>query len=308
MDVLLTAWASVSTVSLVGWAWLVGAHGQFWRTDQRARPTPPLDSAGRSWPPVSIVVPARNEAAVLPRTLPTLLNQDYPGRLSITLVDDQSEDGTAEVARRVSADQGVTDRLTVAEGEPKPPDWSGKVWALHQGIAACSRREPEARYLLLTDADIAHSPDSLRGLVLKAEEQQLDQVSLMARLRVQTLWERRLVPAFVYFFAKLYPFRWANDRRRATAAAAGGCILVRRDALERSGGLERMAGAIIDDCALARQIKGGGGRIWLGLSRDVRSLRAYNTLAPFWATVSRAAFAQLNFSPLLLAATIMGML
>ena len=331
MDTLLLASALVSSASLLAWAWLVGARGVFWRTDQRLSLRPPekdrlpatevpgFDTSAEAqepvpgecfdWPAVSVVVPARNEADVLPRTLPTLLRQDYPGAFHVFLVDDHSEDGTAEVARQTAATTGAAERLTVISAQPLAQGWTGKLWALQQGVHASEITGSE--FLLLTDADIAHSPDSLRALALKARTGRLDLVSLMARLRVETLWERLLIPAFVYFFAKLYPSRWASDPRKSTAAA-GGCILVSRDALEHAGGLEPIAGALIDDCAPAGRIKrhGGpaGGRIWLGLTQMVRSLRDYKSLAPIWNMVARTAFAQLNFSLLLLLGTVAGML
>ena len=308
--------ALVTSACLVAWGWLVLARGFFWRTDQRLPPTPPLAADDQlvvggtaQWPEVSVVVPARNEAHVLPRTLPGLLGQDYPGRYHITLVDDESEDGTAEVARQVALNADLSQRLTVVAGEPPPPGWTGKLWAVQQGLRAS--QAAGAELVLLTDADIAHPPDGLRGLVLKAQDARLDLVSQMARLQVDTVWDRLLVPAFVFFFAKLYPFRWANDPRRSTAAAAGGCVLVRREALARSGGLEPIADRLIDDCALAALIKSHGrpegGRIWLGLSHDVRSLRVYGSLRPIWNTVARTAFTQLEFSVLILAGTVVGM-
>ena len=308
MNTLLLFSAVVSSGALVVWTWLVVGRGQFWRTDQRlGEDTLPVDG-GTEWPAVSVVIPARNEGDLLPQTLATIFRQVYAGPLSIFPVDDRSEDATPEVARQTAVDCGSGGRLHVVEGSPLPKGWTGKVWALHQGIM--SSRETESKYILLTDADIAHPSDSVRGLVLKAESQQLDLVSLMVRLGVETPWERLLIPAFVYFFAKLYPFRWANDHRNSTAAA-GGCVLLRREALERAGGLERIADELIDDCALAGRIKRHGrpegGRIWLGLARDVHSLRQYNSLSPIWTTVARTAYAQLRFSPLLLFGTVVGM-
>lgn len=259
---------------------------------------------------VSIIIPARNEADILPHTLPTLLRQDYAGRFHVFLVDDHSEDGTAQTARQLARDASAEGLLTVVDAAPLRPGWTGKLWALQKGIEASEATASE--YLLLTDADVAHPPDSLSALALKAQAQELDLASLMARLRVETFWERMLVPAFVFFFAKLYPFRWVNDRRRPTAAAAGGCLLVRRSALARSGGLEPIASELIDDCALAARIKRHarprGGRIWLGLAQDVRSLRAYDGLKPIWNMVARSAYAQLRYSPPLLVLTVVGML
>ena len=311
MNILLVASALVSSASLLGWLWLVLARGLFWRTDQRLPPGTPERGRILDWPGVSVVIPARDEAGILPSTLPSLLGQDYPGAFHVFLVDDQSQDGTSETARQIADDVGAGDRLTTVHGQPLPSGWTGKVWALQQGVRASERTESE--FLLLTDADIAHAPDNLRKLVAHARSRRLDLASVMARLRVQTVWDRLLIPAFVYFFAKLYPFRWASDPGRSTAAAAGGCLLVRRAALGRSGGLKRISNALIDDCALAGLIKKGkgeegAGRTWLGLSQGVRSQRAYGSLKPTWDMVARSAFAQLSFSPFLLTLTVLGML
>ena len=262
MDALLLASTLTSSASLLAWVYMVMARGWFWRTDQRLPPVTPAGTEGRpdpseesGWPTVSVIVPARNEAHLLPRTLLALLRQDYPGRFHIFLVDDRSEDGTAEAARRVPLDIAAEERLTVLLAEPLAPNWTGKLWALQQGIRAIGGTESE--FLLLTDANIYHPPNSLRALVLKARSQRLDLVSLMARLRAKTFWERLLLPAFVYFFAKLHPFRWVTDPRKSTAAAAGVCILVSREALERSGGLEPIGGELIDDCCSSRSNQTG---------------------------------------------------
>ena len=298
METLLLVSTIISGTSLLAWVWMVVARGQFWRTDHRLPPGRTDSPQTSHWPAVEVVIPARDEADVLPFTLPRLLSQDYPGPFHITLVDDRSEDGTAQVARKAASDMGAEERLTVITAEPLPTGWAGKVWALHQGIAA-SRREA-SEYILLADADIAHTPDSLRALVFRAVRHQLDLVSVMSRLRVETTWDRLLIPAFVFFFAKLYPFRWVSDPRKSTAAAAGGCVLLRRDALERAGGLEPIAGELIDDCALARRIKRYGG--------EAGGMRRYRTLAPIWNMVARTAFCQLRFSSILLIGTVYGML
>ncbi|MGK4584507.1 glycosyltransferase [Kitasatospora sp. HPMI-4] len=293
MTVLL--WLSV--VSLLGWLWLAGGHGLFWRTDQRLPPRqPPLRR-----PEVAIVVPARDEAEVLPLSLPSLLAQKYPGRARVILVDDHSGDGTGALARRLAEAGGLP--LTVTTPPPLPPGWTGKLWALRHGVELAGPVD----HLLLTDADIAHGPDSLAELVAAAETNGLDLVSQMARLRVATGWERLIVPAFVYFFAQLYPFRWSNRPGARTAAAAGGCSLVRREALERAGGIAAIRGAVIDDVSLARAVKSTGGRIWLGLADRVESVRPYPRLAQLWRMVSRSAYAQLRRSPLLLAGTVAGL-
>ena len=262
-----------------------------------------------TWPAVLAVVPARNEADILPSTLPLLLGQDYPGPYEVFLVDDESADGTGKVARRVAQETGSGHRLTVLSGEPLTPGWTGKLWAMEQGVRAASVAQP--KYILLTDADISHPQNSLTTLVSKAEADGLDLVSLMARLQVITVWEMLLIPAFVFFFAKLYPFRWVNNSNRSTAAAAGGCMLVRREALERAGGLERVAGQLIDDCALASLLKcprkPADGKIWLGLAPDVRSLRSYQGLGGIWNLVTRTAFTQLRYSAIILLGTVLGM-
>ncbi|WP_441248719.1 glycosyltransferase [Kitasatospora sp. McL0602] len=299
MTVLL--WISAS--SLLCWLWLTCCHGFFWRTDQRLPPRRPP----ARWPSVAIVVPARDEAEVLPVSLPSLLAQQYPGRARVIVVDDHSGDGTGALAERLGAGGGDGAGgglpLTVTTPPPLPAGWTGKLWALRHGVALAG----ECEYLLLTDADIAHGPTSLAELVAAAESNGLDLVSQMARLRVSTGWERLVVPAFVYFFAQLYPFRRSNRPGARTAAAAGGCSLVRRSALERAGGVAAVRGAVIDDVSLARAVKGAGGRTWLGLAEQVDSVRPYPELAQLWRMVSRSAYAQLRYSPLLLAGTVLGL-
>ena len=281
-----------AALSLVVWLVLLFFRGRFWRADQRLDPNTPELAA---WPAVIAVIPARNEAATIGRSVASLLGQNYPGAFSLVVVDDDSDDGTAAAA-------GVSDRLTVVSGEPLPPGWTGKLWAVHQGL----ERTGDAAFVLLTDADIEHPPQSLRRLVAKAEQGDLDLVSLMVRLRCETFWERLLIPAFVFFFQKLFPFPRVNDPDRPEAAAAGGCMLVRRAALERSGGIEAIRHRLIDDCALAAGIKPGG-PIWLGLTEDVHSLRAYQRLGEIWTMVARTAYEQLRRSPLALIGTMFGM-
>ncbi|MFG3250027.1 glycosyltransferase [Streptomyces sp. NPDC048187] len=308
------AWTSVVTVetvvaalSLAAWLWLLLARGFFWRTDVRL----PARAEPAVWPSVCVVVPARDEAAVLPASLPSLLAQDYPGRAEVFLIDDGSTDGTGQLACELARrHEGLP--LTVASpGEP-PAGWTGKLWAVRHGIGLARARGPE--YLLLTDADIAHAPDSLRGLVAAAGTGGFDVVSQMARLRVESLWERLVVPAFVYFFAQLYPFRWIGGDGRdgkkkgtRTAAAAGGCVLLRADAAERARIPDAIRHAVIDDVALARAVKGAGGRVWLGLAERVESVRPYPRLHDLWRMVSRSAYAQLRHRPLVLAATVLGL-
>ncbi|MFI1972346.1 glycosyltransferase [Streptomyces cinnamoneus] len=292
-------WITVG--SLAAWGWLLLGQGFFWRTDVRLPDrTPPAD-----WPAVAIVVPARDEAGVLPSSLPSLLAQDYPGRAEVFLVDDGSSDGTSELARALAARHGGLPLTVDSPGEPGP-GWTGKLWAVRHGMAL-ARARTDAEYLLLTDADIAHAPDSLRELVAAARSNGLDLVSQMARLRVASFWERLVVPAFVYFFAQLYPFRRVGRPGARTAAAAGGCVLLRREAAERAGVPERIRQAVIDDVALARAVQRSGGRIWLGLADRVESVRPYPGLASLWRMVSRSAYAQLLHSPLLLAGTVAGL-
>jgi hopene-associated glycosyltransferase HpnB len=291
----------VAVVSLAAWAWLTLGQGFFWRTDTRL--PPPGD--GGTWPAVAVVIPARDEAEVLPASLPSVLGQAYEGRAEVFLVDDGSSDGTGDVARALAERHGGLALTVTSPGAP-PPGWTGKLWAVRHGIALAAERT-DAEYLLLTDADIAHEPESLRELVSAARAGGLDMVSLMARLRVVTGWERLIVPAFVYFFAQLYPFRWVNRPTARTAAAAGGCVLIRRDAVERAGVPEAIRHAVIDDVALARAVKRSGGRIWLGLADRVDSVRPYPGLAELWRMVSRSAYAQLRHSPSLLAGTVVGL-
>ncbi|MBO0653772.1 glycosyltransferase [Streptomyces triculaminicus] len=291
----------ITAGSLAAWAWLLAGQGFFWRTDVRL----PDRAPPARWPDVAVVVPARDEAEVLPSSLPSLLAQDYPGRAEIFLVDDGSTDGTGELARALGREHGGLPLTVDSPGEPGP-GWTGKLWAVRHGVSL-ARARTDAEYLLLTDADIAHDPDSLRELVAAARASGLDLVSQMARLRVATGWERLIVPAFVYFFAQLYPFRWVNRAGGRTAAAAGGCVLLRREAAERAGIPDVIRQAVIDDVALARAVKRSGGRIWLGLAERVDSVRPYPGLRPLWRMVSRSAYAQLLHSPALLAGTVMGL-
>jgi hopene-associated glycosyltransferase HpnB len=289
----------VAALAAVAWAVLLTGHGGFWRTSQRL-PAENCEPAG--WPAVVAVVPARDEAAVLPETLPTLLAQDYPGRFAVTVVDDASADGTGEVAARLGA--GAARPLRVVPGAAKPPGWAGKPWAMAQGVAAIAA--DDADYVLFTDADIAWTPGALRALVAAAEGDDRVLVSQMVLLRTRTGWEKAIIPAFVYFFAQLYPFRWVNRPRARTAAAAGGCMLVRRDALAAAGGIDPIKDALIDDVALGRLLAGQG-RIWLGLTTAIRSVRPYAGLADLWQMVARSAYTQLRYSPLLLAGTLLGL-
>ncbi|MHC5742794.1 MAG: glycosyltransferase [Nostoc sp.] len=311
-------------LSLTIWLGLLCFWGQFWRTDQQLEVT---ETQLESLPVVCAVVPARNEAELIPTSLRSLLLQDYPGSFNVFLVDDRSTDRTANFAEGVAHAVGKPQQLHIISGESLPPGWSGKLWAVEQGINSASKFAPD--YFLLTDADIEHDPGNLRRLVAKAVQEDLDMVSVMVRLRCESFWEKLLIPAFVFFFQKLYPFRWVNNPNNPTAAAAGGSILIAREALERIGGIQVIRQALIDDCALAKAVKNSRGdkennhaqspmpnapcpipnqgRIWLGLSSLTRSLRPYDSLATIWDMVARSAYTQLNYSPLLLLGTLVGM-
>jgi hopene-associated glycosyltransferase HpnB len=309
--------AALALAAALAWAYLLTGHGGFWRTDQRLPPAPPAGRgtgpAAGNWPAVTAIVPARDEARALPGSLPTLLGQEYPGPLAVVLVDDESTDGTGQVAAElgraagwaVSDADGARRVLRVVAGGAPPRGWAGKVWAMAQGVAAAG----DADYLLFTDADIAYAPGAVAGLVTAAVAGGRGLVSQMALLRADTGWERAIVPAFVYFFAQLYPFRRVNRPGRRTAAAAGGCMLVRREVLAAAGGLARISGARIDDVALGRLLKhGAGASTWLGLSTSVTSTRPYDRLGELWDMVARSAYTQLRYSPALLAGTLAGLL
>jgi hopene-associated glycosyltransferase HpnB len=309
----------VCAVSAAAWLYLLLAHGGYWLTNRRLPPadgsargdrnTPAGSSPTGSWPTVVAVVPARNEADMLPITLPALLGQEYPGEFRVFLVDDGSDDGTGQLARELGV-KGARDggaALTVVAGAPRPDGWAGKVWAMHQGLAAAERAgQPE--YVLFTDADIEWAPGALRRLVAAAGRDGRDLVSQMALLRAATAWERMVVPAFVYFFGQLYPFSRVNSPSSKTAAGAGGCMLINRAALAKAGGLELIRGALIDDVALATLLKRGGSRCWLGLTTEVTSVRPYPRLADLWHMIARSAYTQLRYSPLVLAGTLAGLL
>ncbi|MFD9032344.1 glycosyltransferase [Streptomyces sp. NPDC059567] len=299
----MSAIAWIATGSLAAWGWLLLGQGFFWRTDQRLPEAHARVRPG-DWPRVTIVVPARDEAEVLPLSLPSLLSQDYPGEAEIVLVDDGSSDGTGKLAGELASRYGGLPLTVASPGEPEP-GWTGKLWALRHGIGLARARGPE--FLLLTDADIAHEPDSLRRLVAAAVGGDLDLVSQMARLRVVSFWERLVVPAFVYFFSQLYPFRWINRRRPLATAAAGGCVLLRTSMAERARVPDSIRQAVIDDVSLARAVRRAGGRIWLGLAERVDSIRPYPRLADLWHMVSRSAYAQLRHNPLVLAGTVAGL-
>ncbi|HZT51741.1 MAG TPA: glycosyltransferase [Stellaceae bacterium] len=293
--------AVLAVAALAAWVYLLLGRGFFWLPS--FLPPAPLP---RRWPRVVAVVPARNEAAVIGEAVASLLAQDYPGGLEVVVVDDHSSDATADAARAAARAAGAADRLAVLQARALPPGWTGKLWALSEGVRAVEARGAPPDLYLFTDADIAHGRGSLAGLVRTLEARGAALVSLMVRLRCESLAERFLIPAFVFFFAMLYPFAWAGDPRRRTAAAAGGCILLRRDAYHRAGGYEAIRGELIDDCALAGRVKAHG-RIALALARDTRSLRPYPRLRDIWAMVARTAYTQLGHSPARLAGTVLGL-
>ncbi len=285
---------AIAAASLAAWTTLALARGRFWEAK--------VDGLGATAPTANVgvrveaVVPARNEAETIGRAIASLLAQEFAGHFHVTLVDDQSDDKTAEIARIAAAASPHPERLTVVAGRPLQPGWTGKLNALDAGVARVRAERGEPDYWLFTDADIEHHLTNVAELVAKAQGDDRDLVSLMVRLRCESAWERLLVPAFVYFFAKLYPFAWSNDRARTTAAAAGGCILLRASALDAIGGLGAIADRLIDDCALAEAVKTTGGALWLELSTRTQSIREYGTLDSFWQMVKRSAFTQLDRS------------
>jgi len=303
-----TVLAALAIPALLIWIYLILFRGRFWLANQKLRDDAEEPGA---WPAVVALVPARNEADVIKQTLDTLLMQDYPGPFHVILIDDESTDGTAHQAKLAAREAGGEKSFTVVRAGEPPAGWSGKVWALAQGWAHARQTFPDARYVWLSDADISHWLGNLRQLVSKAEDDKLDLVSLMAMLSCESPWERFLIPPFVFFFQKLYPFPWVNNSARATAAAGGGCVLLRADALEAAGGFAAIKGALIDDCALAGLIKARAVErdrgIWLGLGEEAESIRPYEGLKPIWDMVTRSAYTQLNHSPLLLLGTLLGM-
>ena len=285
---------ALAALSLAIWIYLLTARGRFWRMTDPPPPPAPVPA-----PDVTAVVPARNEADVIADAVRSLAGQDYSGAFAIVVVDDSSDDGTAQTAR----DAAPAGALNIVTAAALPAGWTGKMWAVHQGVCAAGAAE----YLLLTDADIVHPPGQVRELVARAQSGNYDLVSCMVRLRCVSPAEQALIPAFVFFFLLLYPPDWIADSRRATAGAAGGCILIRRIALERIGGIERIRAEVIDDCALARAVKRSGGRVWLGLNGEAVSIRPYGSFGEIGRMIARTAFTQLGYSPWLLAGTVAGL-
>jgi hopene-associated glycosyltransferase HpnB len=293
----------LTALSLAIWLYLLLGRGGFWLSSQRDDgELAPV----RAWPRLTIVIPARDEAEGIGACIGSLLAQDYAGAWSIVLVDDGSSDGTAAIARQTAAVRAPEDRLDVVTGRPLPAGWTGKLWALKQGIEVAQGLNPAPEYLLLSDADIVYAPDTLTRLVARAQAGGLVLTSLMVKLRCESLPERALIPAFIFFFQMLYPFAWINRPRAATAGAAGGCMLVRSETLWQAGGIGAIRNALIDDCTLAGILKAQG-PIWLGLTEQVASIRRYQQFEDIRRMVVRSAYAQLRYSPLLLVGVLAGM-
>jgi hopene-associated glycosyltransferase HpnB len=292
--------AIVGAVCVITWCYLLTAHGWFWMV-QRLAEVAPLTQTGL----VAVIVPARNEAGVIGKSVSSLLQQSCADTIRILVVDDNSTDTTAAAAREAAASASRADALTVISGRPLPGGWSGKLWAVQQGIEQALPLQPQ--FLLLTDADIEHSPENIATLVAIAEDGRYDLASFMVKLHCSTVAEKLLIPAFVFFFFMLYPPEWIRDPRRKAAGAAGGCILIRPEALARAGGIAAIRSEIIDDCALAGAVKRSGGKIWLGVTADTHSLRAYGSFSEIERMIARTAFNQLRHSPWLLIAALAGL-
>jgi hopene-associated glycosyltransferase HpnB len=295
----------LAIVSLLIWVVLTFLRGAFWHVlafdDDNAK-----QELLPWWPRVAAIVPARNEAETIARTVESLVRQDYPGELRVVVVDDHSDDGTGELAREAAERARASERVLILQGAALESGWTGKLLAMQQGVENAGAQKAE--YFWFTDADIEHAPDTLHRVVQRAEREKLDLVSLMALSQVNSLPERLLIPPFLYFFLKLYPPRWTASRKWKTAGAAGGCVLLRCTALERIGGLAAIRGEVIDDCTLARAVKRSGGGIWMGLTRKSVSLRTYTSFTEIQDLIARTAFTQLGYSGLLLAGTLFGMI
>ena len=292
----------IAAIPLAIWIYLFLARGNFWRLREDAIEPRQLEN----WPRVTAIVPARNEAETIARAIASLAEQDYPGEFSVIVVDDHSEDDTTALARQAARAPGVARWITIHRATELPPGWTGKLWALNEGVRTAAADAPA--FFWFTDADIVHAPDTLRRLVFRAEKESLDLASLMVLLRAKTIPERLLVPPFLFFFLMLYPPRWIADANSRTAGAAGGCILLRRGALGRIGRVAAIRGEVIDDCSLASAVKKSGGRIWMGLTRKSVSLRRYDGFHELRDMIARTAFTQLNYSLLQLVGTLVGLL
>jgi hopene-associated glycosyltransferase HpnB len=293
---------TLAAIPLLIWIYLLGFRGGFWRVSKHFASVElqPLFKKR-----VAVVIPARNEAHVIGQALASLFEQDFPAPLHIFLVDDASTDGTSEIARAAAEGVSRTSCLTIIKGAPLIEGWTGKLWALSQGVAQAQTLAPD--YLLLTDADIVHGPDDVAKLVAIAETNRFDLTSYMVKLACVSFAEKALIPAFVFFFLKLYPPAWIASQRFRIAGAAGGCILIRPEMLYKIGGLAAIKNEVIDDCALAREVKRAGGRIWMGLTASTESIRSYDTFLEIGQMISRTAFNQLQHSSLLLFATLLAL-
>jgi hopene-associated glycosyltransferase HpnB len=295
---------TIGIITLAIWLHLFFGRGWFWRIKKFDADRIQIDPPGM-WPKIVAVVPARNEAETIGDVISSLVKQDYPGPFSIVIVDDHSDDSTADIARRVAEENGPAEEVQILAAPPLSEGWTGKLWALNSGVDS-TRSDPPAFYWF-TDADIAHAPDTLRRLVSRTVRDRLDLASLMVLLQAKSLPERALIPAFLYFFLMLYPPRWIAEEDLGTAGAAGGCILLRRKALERIGGFAAIRGEVIDDCALAKAVKHSGGRVWMGITKKSQSLRVYGTWGELRDLIARTAFTQLRYSSLLLLGTLLGL-
>ena len=303
-DARTTALLGLGIISVAIWIYLLLGRGGFWRV-RAADESPSAKLEDLPARRVVAVIPARNEATVAGQAIASLLEQEFPGQLEVILVDDHSSDDTAEAAREAAARAGAGDRLNVIAAGPLPEGWTGKLWAIAEGLKLASQRNPD--YFLFTDADILHAPQNVAGLVARAEAGNLDLASLMVKLHCQTPAERAMIPAFLFFFLKLYPPAWIANPIRRTAGAAGGCMLIRPQALEQIGGIGAIRGELIEDCALAREVKRRRGRIWLGVAGKTHSLRQLHSFGEIWQMIARSAFTQLRYSALFLAGTLLGM-
>ncbi len=291
----------IAVIPLAIWLYLFFARGNFWQVHEETVELKPL----KRWPRVVAIIPARNESETIGRAVASLAKQDYPGEFFAIVVDDHSDDGTADLARKASDECSASGSISIHSASELPPGWTGKVWAMNEGIAAAAGKATD--YFWLTDADITHAPDTLRRLVCLAERDSVDLASLMVYLRVKTFSERLLIPAFLYFFLTVYPPNWVADSKYRAAAAAGGCILLRRSALERIGGMAAVRSEVIEDCALAKAVKQNGGKIQPGLTRSSVSLRGYNTFGGIRDLIARVAFTQLRYSFLVLLGALAGL-
>ena len=299
----------VGILALGIWLHLFFGRGWFWRVrkiDADRVACEPL----QDWPSVVAIVPARNEAETIGKVVPGLVQQNYSGAFSIIVVDDHSEDATGDIASRIARETSTEGRVRIVRASDLPQGWTGKLWALNEGVTspgATGTAEELPTYYWFTDADVRHGPDTLQRLVVRAERDGLDLASLMVLLQATTFPERALIPAFLYFFLMLYPPRWIADDDLATAGAAGGCILLKREALARIGGFAAIRGEVIDDCALAKAVKASGGKVWMGLTRKSESLRTYKSFGEIRDLIARTAFTQLRYSALILAGALAGM-